>query len=281
MRRTAISGLAVAFTIGLGIAPAAAAAADHAGPSRGASEDHRAQRDAQVAPTEDTDSNDGGTPNGVVDSGDDQHPSGRDRSVEPGGSGNQGNTSADPDDDGRGPDRSNGGTDVPDGVGGFDKADQDRNNGCGNDDDFEDDNEGWCGHHPRPDHADEHRGETDAVDHEVDTTGHVAARDAQVARATGHVPTPTGTVDEGEVLGLELERTAPSAAAVRAASSSAPARAALADVGAADVGAAEVAATSAPSGTLPFTGFELVPLAMVGAGLVGAGVVLRRRAARA
>ncbi|HYP24319.1 MAG TPA: hypothetical protein VEV43_12160, partial [Actinomycetota bacterium] len=31
-----------------------------------------------------------------------------------------------------------------------DKADQDGNNGCGNDDDFEDDNEGWCGRKPKP-----------------------------------------------------------------------------------------------------------------------------------
>ena len=37
------------------------------------------------------------------DAGDDQHPSGRDRSVEPGGSGAQGGAQSDPDDDGRGP----------------------------------------------------------------------------------------------------------------------------------------------------------------------------------
>jgi hypothetical protein len=94
--------------------------------------------------TEDNDTNDGGTPNNVVDDGDNQHPSGRDRSVEPGGSGNQGNAQSDPDDDGRGPDRSNGGVDQPGGPGGDDLADQDGNNGCGNDDDFEDDNEGHC-----------------------------------------------------------------------------------------------------------------------------------------
>jgi len=97
---------------------------------------------AQV--TEDNDTNDGGTPNNVVDDGDNRHPSGRDRSVEPGGSGNQGDAQHDPDDDGNGPDRSNGGADKPDGPGGVDLADQDGNNGCGNDDDFEDDNEGLC-----------------------------------------------------------------------------------------------------------------------------------------
>jgi len=103
-----------------------------------------AKKSPAPAATEDDDTNDGGTPNNVVDDGDNQHPSGRDRSVEPGGSGNQGNAQSDPDDDGRGPDRSNGGADQPDGPGGDDLADQDRNNGCGNDDDFEDDNEGHC-----------------------------------------------------------------------------------------------------------------------------------------
>lgn len=103
----------------------------------------------QTAYTEDNDHNDGGTLNNVADSGDDKHPSGKDRSVEHGGSGNQGKAQSDPDDDGRGPDRSNGGPDKPNGSGGVDKADQDGNNGCGNDDDFEDDNEGWCGNKPK------------------------------------------------------------------------------------------------------------------------------------
>ena len=94
--------------------------------------------------TEDNDTNDNGTPNNVSDEGDNQHPSGKDRSVENGRSGNQGRSASDPDDDGKGPDRTNGGPDKPNGSGGADKADQDDNNGCGNDDDFEDDNEGWC-----------------------------------------------------------------------------------------------------------------------------------------
>jgi hypothetical protein len=87
----------------------------------------------------------------IPDSGDNAHPSGNDRSVEHGRSLTQGNSHSDPDDDGRGPDRSNGGDDKqPNGAGGVDKADQDNNNGCGNDDDFEDDNEGWCGRKPKP-----------------------------------------------------------------------------------------------------------------------------------
>ena len=89
--------------------------------------------------TEDNDGNDGATANNVSDDGDNKHPSGKDRSVENGKSGNQGKSGSDPDGD------SNGGADKPNGSGGNDLADQDGNNGCGNDDDFEDDNNGNCG----------------------------------------------------------------------------------------------------------------------------------------
>ncbi len=83
------------------------------------------------------------------DSGDNAHPSGKDRSVENGRSLTQGKSQSDPDNNGKGPDRLNTGLDKPGMGGGVDKADQDGNNGCGNDDDFEDDNEGWCGHKPK------------------------------------------------------------------------------------------------------------------------------------
>jgi hypothetical protein len=72
------------------------------------------------------------------------HPSGRDRHCEPGGSGTQGKARSEPDADGRGPDRNDRGTDKPGHDGGLYPEDQDGNNGCGNDHDFEDDNEGWC-----------------------------------------------------------------------------------------------------------------------------------------
>ncbi|MGH2747611.1 MAG: hypothetical protein ACRDKB_06775 [Actinomycetota bacterium] len=114
------------------------------GQGGGGDHDGDADSDPNTSYTEDNDTNDGGTPNNVEDDGDNKHPSGKDRSVEPGGSGNQGKAESDPDDDGRGPDRSNGGPDKPNGSGGDDLADQDGNNGCGNDDDFEDDNEGLC-----------------------------------------------------------------------------------------------------------------------------------------
>jgi hypothetical protein len=86
---------------------------------------------------------------------DNQHPSGNDRSEEPGGSGNQGKSESAPDDN-VGPMRNECGastasdprggcTDKPGGSGGIDLHDQDGNNGCGNDDDFDDDNNGHCG----------------------------------------------------------------------------------------------------------------------------------------
>ena len=84
------------------------------------------------------------------DDDDNMHPSDKDRETNNGSTDDeQGNSGSDPDDDGRGPDRSNGGADKPGGPGGVDLDDQDGNNGCGNDDDFEDDNEGWCGRNPK------------------------------------------------------------------------------------------------------------------------------------
>ena len=77
---------------------------------------------------------------------DNRHPSGKDRHED---KGTQGRSTSTPDQNGDGPERDFGGTDKPfvsgDGSGGMDVQDQDGNNGCGNDDDFEDDNEGWCG----------------------------------------------------------------------------------------------------------------------------------------
>lgn len=96
------------------------------------------------------------------DEGDNAHPSGKDRSVEHGGSVTQGKAASDPDDDSRGPERTNNGPDKQiDGAGGVDREDQDNNNGCGNDDDFEDDNEGLCGGAPKGGPGDGENGEED------------------------------------------------------------------------------------------------------------------------
>jgi hypothetical protein len=139
----------------LAIAPAIAHHKDgHDGPgssndrsdSTASDHDGDADSDSNTASTEDNDTNDGGTPNNVADEGDNAHPSGKDRSVEHGGSNNQGKSESNPDNS-KGPMRYEGGIgdDKPNGPGGTDLADQDGNNGCGNDDDFDDDNNGWCG----------------------------------------------------------------------------------------------------------------------------------------
>jgi hypothetical protein len=167
------------------VADAAPPASDH---------DGDADSDPSTAYTEDKDTNDG-TANNVPDEGDNAHPSGKDRSVEHGGSGNQGNSESDPDDNGKGPDRSNGGADKPNGPGGVDLADQDGNNGCGNDDDFEDDNEGWCGHKPKKDKDDhETPGDTDNPgDDDGDEEGNTPSEDhskVTICHATGSAKNP-------------------------------------------------------------------------------------------
>ena len=128
----------------------AAASDDTASDDTASDHDGDADSDSSTAYTEDNDTNDGGTPNNVADGeryeGDNAHPSGKDRSVESGGSGTQGKSESNPDDS-KGPMRYEGelGADKPNGPGGTDLADQDGNNGCGNDDDFDDDNNGHCG----------------------------------------------------------------------------------------------------------------------------------------
>ena len=108
-----------------------------------ADNDGDADSDSNTAYDEDTDS-DG------VDNDEDttasSHPSGNDKTIEQGGSGNQGRSESNPDDS-KGPMRYEGtqGDDKPNGPGGSDIYDQDGNNGCGNDQDFDDDNNGWCG----------------------------------------------------------------------------------------------------------------------------------------
>lgn len=204
-----------AFATGRDDAPGHARKADAA-----ATRDHDgdADRSAATQYTEDTDTNDGGTPNGVADAGDDRHPSGTDRSVEHGRSGNQGKAESDPDDDGRGPDRGNGGDDKPNGTGGIDKADQDGNNGCGNDDDFEDDNEGWCGRKPHPAAAEKPAG----VPARAEQPGKAKGRDKDEAKRhrkgddVSAAPCPTGMVDANgpAVGGCETAATATGACPV-------------------------------------------------------------------
>jgi hypothetical protein len=200
---SAISAVALSTTF---LAAPAYAGNGH-GNGNGHGAEHGNPHDSSSTYTEDNDTNDGGTPNNVADDGDNAHPSGRDRSVEHGNSGNQGNAQSDPDDDGRGPDRSNGGADKPNGPGGVDRADQDGNNGCGNDDDFEDDNEGWCGHHPHPSHESKPHATTTTstappahcADDEHMTSGGTCAHDETVGAPADHEDTPsTPTADDDD-----------------------------------------------------------------------------------
>ena len=238
----------------------------------GRDHDGDADSSSSTSYTEDNDTNDNNTPNNFADDGDNYHPSGKDRSVENGGSGNQGNSESDPDDDGRGPDRTNGGPDKPNGSGGDDLADQDGNNGCGNDDDFEDDNEGWCG---KPNESTTVAGSSESIcvggamahgktcDDTVEGTsieddsvqggtvgasGDLEEREDEVVAASG---------DTDSVLGTIFRRAAPTAGA--------PATVAAAG------------AVAAAAGALPFTGAGLAPMALIGLGMIGAGAVAIRR----
>jgi hypothetical protein len=145
---------------------------------------------AQPTVTEDDDSD--GVPNepDPIGDADNQHPSGKDKHAEAGGSGNQGKAASTPDQDGRGPDRDQGGTDKPDGPGGADILDQDGNNGCGNDDDFDDDNEGWCG-----------RPTVSETPPEIGGTGGTGG-----TGSTGGTEVAGNRTSESSVLGARIER---------------------------------------------------------------------------
>ncbi|MDQ3915282.1 MAG: MSCRAMM family adhesin SdrC [Actinomycetota bacterium] len=237
--------------------------------------DGDADSDSGTAYTEDDDTNDGNTPNNVPDDGDNAHPSGKDRSVENGGSGNQGSSESDPDDDGRGPDRSNGGPDKPNGSGGVDKADQDGNNGCGNDDDFEDDNEGWCGKPPKPAQAVTPAGPCDADATMPGTQPCVKGDDSKPCDADATMPgtqpcTPGATKPDvlpdvishparpevdTDVLGERTERTEqPVTLAAR-----------------------QPSTQPLAGGVLPFTGASLLAFAGAGLILTGLGIIAARK----
>ncbi|HEX2296260.1 MAG TPA: hypothetical protein VHN37_13255 [Actinomycetota bacterium] len=247
--------------------------------------DGDADSDSSTSHTEDDDTNDGDTPNNVPDDGDNAHPSGKDKSVENGGSGNQGNSESDPDDDGRGPDRSNGGPDKPNGSGGVDKADQDGNNGCGNDDDFEDDNEGWCGRKPKP--AKPEVKPAGPCDADASMPGTQPCKDETgVSPSTPCVEDAAmasdgeEVCDEEEILGGVISR--PAVADVEA-PDTADAPEVLGErlaAGRPDVEDAQRAATVLGQ-TLPFTGSELLSYAAIAVGLLLAGagaLTLRKRA---
>ena len=154
----------------------------------------------------------------------DDHPSGKDRTAEAGKSGTQGKSTSDPDG------MANGGADKPGGSGGFD-ADKDGNNGCGNDDDFEDDNNGNCGGRVRGANAQGGRHQSEVKSNEQSK---VQGEVVQLDTTTESVKSAQGTaavqaVEETRVLGVSLVREQP-AAAVSGTAAAAPA--ALAATGA-------------------------------------------------
>ena len=201
--------------------------------------------------TEDNDS-DGvvNAPDPLGDS-DNRHPSGKDKHAEAGGSGNQGKSSSEPDGNGKGPERDEGGLDKPNGPGGLDILDQDGNNGCGNDDDFEDDNEGNClgpaTSHGRPEEEDDTV--VDETDETVEETD-----DTQVTVVDDSTPT--------EVQGD----------AIQTASQPAPLEGVLGNaVGGAAPQAEAVSAVNAEAGELAFTGLDAITLLLMAMALAGLG----------
>ncbi|MGH2685824.1 MAG: hypothetical protein ACRDJP_10210, partial [Actinomycetota bacterium] len=144
------AGMVLVSAFALALWAGSPALAHHKADHTGGPPDESSAQGGTEHPTEDTDSD--GVPNTPDPEGDtdNQHPSGNDKHEEPGGSGNMGWASSEPDQNTTGPERDVDGRDQPDNTGGADKLDQDGNNGCGNDDDFEDDNEGWCGQKPKP-----------------------------------------------------------------------------------------------------------------------------------
>ncbi len=152
---------------------------------------------------------------------------------------------------------SNGGKDKPGYNGGYD-SDKDWNNGCGNDADREDDNNGWCGRKPSKDKS--------------GNEAEAAARNDEAATVSATVSTP-----------------APAPATFTAAGTTARAQPAGTEVAGAQVGADSttpplVATTPAGStetevlgetlvrpSALARTGAGVGALALLGAGMLGAG----------
>ena len=252
--------------------PAAKPAKPAAKPAKPAAKPVKAGKPAPAV-TEDTD--DDGVPNNIADAGDNRHPSGKDRSVERGGSGNQGKARSDPDG------TSNGGRDQPGGSGGVDRLDQDGNNGCGNDDDFEDDNRGRCGR-AKTKTGPGSKGKPADVPRGKDKAADVAVSTGPGTPGTGLLPVlgpPTGTSPPPAVLGISVEQPAQAAPAAGPAASSDPVVLGT-ELGRADPLAAAfegdgrsgtgLQGGSGP-GFLPRTGWDALRLLILAALLLGAG----------
>ena len=204
--------------------------------------------------------------NGTEATAQDAAPGSADREVEPGGSGYQGKSNSNPDGEG---------VDKPYAAAGQDaetqgESDYDGNNGCGNDTDFADDNNGNCGKPDKdrgPDDGGEGGGEVAATGGENKTTGNALATTGEVTSGQ----TAGETASSAQVLGIQIERSAAPAASAAVATNAAPAEGAAAG-GAAVLGAQVERGAVA----LARTGFPLALLALAGAALVGGGAAMRR-----
>ena len=217
---------------------------------------------SQTTFTEDTDTNDN-TTNNQADDGDNRHPSGKDRSVEHGGSGNQGKAQSNPDNDGHGPDRYavEVGADQPEGEGGVDLHDQDGNNGCGNDDDFEDDNEGWCG---RPQPAPAAEVDVDALAVQVDVPAVLPAVVAEVVTPAAQVLAVQAEAPQAAAVAIEVAAPQSRVAEVLGVSIEKPTT------------EAQVLGVSHERGALARTGLELTHFLVAAVALLALGLGMKR-----
>ena len=225
------------------------------------------------------------------DNDDNAHPSGKDRETNNGPTDDVqgGDQTSNPDNDGHGPERNSckgtsedrvgGCADKPGGTGGVDQEDQDWNNGCGNDDDFEDDNEGNCGG----------KRKTVVESKKLCPAGSLKAgqemknledcyQDDVVQGSTQELcPATTDRAglpmdelkdcDRDDVLGGVIKNAAtPAGDDVLGTRFTAAPRVAA---------AAEVAA--APAGVLPFTGTGMIPFLFIGLAMIASGVLVARR----
>ena len=163
----------------------------------------------------------------------------KDNGHDPQGGGTQGKSPSDPDADG------NGGMDKPGYDGGFDD-DKDGNNGCGNDADREDDNNGWCGKRPKPPGGGDNPPGTPPVEPSpTEEPPLVIATPSAAADDSQEVERPR---EEPEVLGIITQRlTRP---------------------------------VEAPRPALATTGMDVTTLALAGLLLIGSGAGMRRKLRR-
>ena len=233
-----------------------------------------AEEEADASSTEDSSKTNENSDDATDDDDDNRHPSGKDRETNNGPTDDVqgGDQTSNPDNDGRGPERSScdntsadtvgGCADKPGGTGGVDQEDQDWNNGCGNDDDFEDDNEGWCGKPPADTTV------LGGTQQELCPAGTARAGMAPGKQGCG----TTVSADDDNVLGevitkpeVQVREANPADDVLGTRFTAAPRVAA----------AAEVAA--APAGVLPFTGTGMIPFLFIGLAMIASGVLVARR----